>query len=387
VLFQTEGFTSPFANESYASARDLATSLDRPDEHLQACIGIALGLTAEGRFCEAIAMLERYGPAELPRVNPMTRVSRLIHMGCLRTLRGQLAEGWSNLAEARRELQNVRTEDRQPRSVTDPLVAILMFLAMNLTCQGLLSSADACAREGLGISEQLNHSFSRVRALDQNGVMSDLRGDWSEAISRFTRALELAERYGLKASGAVAKFRLGRALVATGQLDDGTRLLREGYSGWTTFGGRHFSTFLAARAAEVLLDAGRRDEATEFMLAGEKTQQETEEAYQAASFLSLRARLAELDGDPSEAETAYRRAIEVAEHQGALLFSLRAATALARLYQSQGRADEADAVLRPIYEKFIEGFDYPDLIRARATLECSGQHSDGNISSLHTEEP
>jgi MalT-like TPR region len=146
--------------------------------------------------------------------------------------------------------------------------------------------------------------------------MSGLKGDWTDAITRFTQAIELADRYGLKAFGAAAKSGLGRALVATGQLDDGTRLLRDGYSGWTTFGGRHFSTALAAGAAEVLLDAGRRDEATEFMLTGEKTQQETEEKYQAAPFLSLRARLAELDGDPAGAETAYRRAIEVAEHQG-----------------------------------------------------------------------
>jgi len=32
-------------------------------------------------------------------------------------------------------------------------------------------------------------------------------------------------------------------------------------------------------------------------------------------------------------------------------------------------AQEADAVLRPIYKRFTEGFDYPDLVRARAVLE------------------
>ena len=118
-----------------------------------------------------------------------------------------------------------------------------------------------------------------------------------------------------------------------------------------------------------MLDAGLRDEATEFILTGEKTLQETEECYQAARFLWLRGRLAELDGDVAGAQTSYRRAIETAEQQGALLYSLRAATALARLCQSQGRAEEADAVLRPIYERFTEGFDYPDLLRAWAVLE------------------
>ena len=128
----------------------------------------------------------------------------------------------------------------------------------------------------------------------------------------------------------------------------------------------------AAAAAEVLLDAGRRDEATEFLLAGEKTLQETEEKYQAARLLCLRGRLDELDGDAAAAENAYRQAIAIAEQQGALLFALQAATALARLCQRQGRADEADAVLRPIYARFTEGFDYPDLVRARAVLDGRG---------------
>ena len=202
--------------------------------------------------------------------------------------------------------------------------------------------------------------------------MSGLKGDWTDAITRYTQALELEERYGLKALGAVAKSGLGRALVATGRLDDGIRLLREGYSGWTTFGGRQASTQFAANAAEVLLDAGRRDEATEFLLAGEKTLQETEEKYQAARLFWLRGRLGELDGDAAAAESAYRQAIAIAAQQGALLYSLQAATALAALCQREGRADEADAVLRPIYERFTEGFDYPDLVRARAVLEGCG---------------
>jgi len=372
AVFQAEGFTSPRAHASYARARDLAASLDRPDDHVQACGGIAAGLNIAGRFGEAIALLERFEPAELARLKPMSRVNRLFRMGIPRTLRGELTEGWSNLAEAKREFENARPEDWQPLAGADPLVAILMYLSQNLVPRGLLSSADTCVREGLGIAERRQHSNSRVWALYHTAAMSGRKGDWNDAITRCTQALELAERYGLKSYGALAKFGLGQALVATGQLDDGTRMLREGYSAWTTFGGIFTSTVLAARAAEVLLDAGRRQEATEFTLAGEKTQQETEEKYQAAPFLSLRGRLGELDGDGARAETLYRQAITIAEQQGALLFSLQAATACARLRQRQRRADEANAVLRPIYERFTEGFDYPDLVRARAALEGRG---------------
>ena len=365
---QTEGFTSACANESYARARDLAVALDRPDERVQACNGMATVLNSAGRYGETIAMMERFGPAELARMRPMGRVSRLARIGYCRMNRGELIEAEITLVEARRELENVRPEEWQLLAGVDPRIAVLIYLNRNLMCRGLLSSADACAREALEITEQRQLASSRVRALYTTGWMADLKGDWTDAITRFTQSLELAERCGLTAFGAWAKCGLGRALVATGQLDEGTRLLREGYSGWATFGGRQVTTAFAADAADVLLDAGCRDEATEFLLAGEKTQQETEEKYQAAPLLSLRGRLAELDSDPAGAEAAYLQAIGTAEQQGALLYSLRAATALARLYQSQDRADEADAALRPIYDRFTEGFDFPDLVNAREVL-------------------
>ena len=371
ALVQTEGFTSLGAKESYARARDLATALDRPDEHLQACGGIAEGLTAAGRFGEAIASLEQFGPAQLARVKPMGRVNRLLRLGYPKTFRGELVQALDHLTEARRELENVLPEDWQPLAGADPKVAILMYLSLNLMHRGLLSSAEACVREGFAIAEQRRHFNSRVWALYRMGSAADARDDWTDAIASFTQAVELAQRYGVKARGALAMCGLGRALVATRQLDDGTRLLRDGYAQWTMFGGKFFGTALAADAAEVLLER-RRDAAMEFMLAGEKTLRESEEKYQAARFLSLRGRLAELDGDRDAAEAAYRQAIAAAEHQGALLYSLRAATLLARLCRSQGRNDEADAVLRPIYDRFTEGFDYPDLVRARAVLEGRG---------------
>jgi tetratricopeptide (TPR) repeat protein len=369
ALFLTEGFTSQRANESYARARDLAVALDRPDEHVQACGGLTAKLNAAARFNEAVGLLETFGPAELERMKPMARVSRLIRMGYPRMLRGELAEAGRILAEARREIENVRPEDWQSVAAVDPPIAVLTILTQNLTYQGLLSSAEACACEGLAFAERRQRAPNLVWALYNTGMMSALKGDWTDSITCFTRALELADRYGEKARGALAKWGLGRALVATGQIGDGTRLLREGYSGWTRFGGRMFRTLYAADAAEVLLGAGRTDAAAEFLLAGEKTLEETEEKYQAAALLSLRGRLVELGGDAAGAEMAYRQAIETAEQQGALLYSLKAATTLARLYQSQGRTDEANDALRPIYERFTEGFDYPDLVRARAMLE------------------
>jgi predicted ATPase len=70
-----------------------------------------------------------------------------------------------------------------------------------------------------------------------------------------------------------------------------------------------------------------------------------------------------------EAEELYRKALGIAEEQGAKLWELRAAVSLARLRRDQGRHAEARDLLAPVYGWFTEGFDTPDLKEAKALLD------------------
>jgi predicted ATPase len=70
-----------------------------------------------------------------------------------------------------------------------------------------------------------------------------------------------------------------------------------------------------------------------------------------------------------EAESCFQQAITIAQNQSAKSWELRAATSLARLWQSQGKRKEAYNLLSPVYGWFTEGFDTADLIDARALLD------------------
>jgi predicted ATPase len=70
-----------------------------------------------------------------------------------------------------------------------------------------------------------------------------------------------------------------------------------------------------------------------------------------------------------EAEECFLKAIEVARHQQAKSWELRAATSLARLWQSQGKGKQAHKMLSKLYNWFTEGFDTKDLQEAKALLE------------------
>jgi predicted ATPase len=64
-----------------------------------------------------------------------------------------------------------------------------------------------------------------------------------------------------------------------------------------------------------------------------------------------------------------QQALDIARHQQAKSWELRAATSLARPWQSQGQRQDAYDLLAPVYGWFTEGFDTADLKEAKALLD------------------
>ena len=75
------------------------------------------------------------------------------------------------------------------------------------------------------------------------------------------------------------------------------------------------------------------------------------------------------DGEISGAEACLLRAIEITRKQSAKSLELRAVMSLSRIWGKQGKGAKARKLLEEIYIWFTEGFDTPDLIKAKALLE------------------
>ena len=91
--------------------------------------------------------------------------------------------------------------------------------------------------------------------------------------------------------------------------------------------------------------------------------------------LRVKGELLLLQSSPAVDETSealFRQALDEARRQGALSWELRAATSLARLLRDQGRHADAIACLRPVYDRFTEGFETADLIAAKQLLDVLG---------------
>ena len=93
------------------------------------------------------------------------------------------------------------------------------------------------------------------------------------------------------------------------------------------------------------------------------------EAYRLQGVLLLHQAVA----DAVHAEACFQQALIIARRQQAKSWELHAATRLARLWRDQGKRNEAQELLAPIYGWFTEGFDTRDLKDAKALLdELSG---------------
>src|SRR5439155_27133730 len=100
--------------------------------------------------------------------------------------------------------------------------------------------------------------------------------------------------------------------------------------------------------------------------------EQTGERYYAAELHRLKGELLlqQAASEVSHAETCFQQALDIARRQQAKSLELRAAMSLGRLWQQQGKRQEARALLAGVYNWFTEGFDTADLQEAKALLHA-----------------
>jgi predicted ATPase len=186
--------------------------------------------------------------------------------------------------------------------------------------------------------------------------------EWAEQLA--TVATERG--FGLwRATGSIYR---GWLKAKTGDLVEGISLLRDGLAAYRTTGAVAwvpYQILLLATAYEI---ADQIEEVETLLDGATAVSQRTGEHWLTAELYRHRGQLVLRQGHPEEAEELYQKALGLAAEQEARLWGLRAATNLAVLWDKQGRRREARDVLKPVFSRFTEGFDTPDLKEAAAVL-------------------
>jgi predicted ATPase len=161
--------------------------------------------------------------------------------------------------------------------------------------------------------------------------------------------------------GCAPACELRRVIIA---LDDAARS-RDGFS---RSGARIFQPLLLNFAMQAQIAIGRLDDAAA-TLGDVDAMIEAGQRWGEAETRRVEGDLLLTRGDAAAAEACWRRAIAIAQAQGAASWKLRASMSMARLWRDQGKRNQARELLAPVYGWFTEGFDTLDLKQAKALLD------------------
>jgi predicted ATPase len=180
----------------------------------------------------------------------------------------------------------------------------------------------------------------------------------------------VAAEQGLVHRGGHGDLLQGWALALRGDAVTGVAQIRQGLAVSQGEGLNVFRPYFLALLAEAYSLAGQPDPGRQALAEALTLVGETEERWWEAEVHRLQgALLLRLQNpDVSQAGACFQQALAVARGQQAKSLELRAALSLSRLWQCQGKHDEARQLLAPIYGWFTEGFDTPDLQEAKALL-------------------
>jgi DNA-binding SARP family transcriptional activator/predicted ATPase len=256
----------------------------------------------------------------------------------------------------------------------DAGVTALSFDACCLWALGYPEQALQRSEGALEVARELGHPFSLADSLAFAGCeYNKMRRDACALRDHADELMRWSKEKALPGYVSLGICYRGEAAAMLGQLQEGIAQIHEGMTAEQTMGIRlHLSATLCT-LAEALVKAGQPEEGLDTLDEALALVEQTDERHWEAELYRVQGELLLMEGDDASAsaaaEASFHRAIEVARRQSAKSWELRATTSLARLWQEQGRIDEARQVLATIYDWFTEGFDTPDLQEAKALLE------------------
>jgi predicted ATPase len=256
-----------------------------------------------------------------------------------------------------------------------------VYLAWSQWLCGLIDRGRVTLEAGLALAERVADANCVLWALTFAAVVCLWRGEFAEAQRQSEAAIAIARKHSLAMWQGATTICRGVALGCLGRHQEGIAELHAGFAGVDATGTRVLDSLWFGFIAEAYTAAGQFDAALAALDRVAEVTAATSESFYQAELHRLRGALLRERGDYFAAEEWLRRAIELAESQGAKSLELRAGNGLALLWGDQGNRQQAIDLLASVYGWFTEGFDTADL-KAAIPLRCSARPLSGGLRPL-----
>src|SRR6266566_4196925 len=365
-LIAVQGYASAETREVFSRARILCLQLGNIPEYFQALYGLCMHSWMCARHDEALPMAEEFLSRSRALSDPVLLMVAHRVMGSTLLTIGDFQSSANHFEETIKLSISKGTQPLSSLYMVEPQVASLLLLSWDLWILGHPDRSLLRVSEALALAHDLGHPYTLAFAHYMTSVVHLLRGDAARAFESAEKSFEMSQEQRFSLYVILSRISRGRAVGDLGRLGEARAEIALGLDEGRRNGVGFMLPMMNSWLADMHANAGENECAlsiVEGALAniGDVTGRswESELHRQRAQILVAL--------DPSkvrEAESHLKKSIEVARGQSAKSLELRAATSLAELWRTQGRPDEARALLEPICRWFDEGAETADLRRA-----------------------
>jgi len=405
ALIITKGYAASEVERAYARARELCQQSGETSQLFPVLVGLHRFYQARGDFRSARELGEQCLTLAQHAQDPILLVEAHRAMGTTLYFLGEFTPARTHLEQSIALHDPQRYHALASSYVLNPGVSCLSYGAWTLWFLGYPEQAVQRSQEAIALAHALSHPFSLGIALVFAALLHQLRQDAQVARERAEAGLTLSTAQDFVPSLAVGMALRGWTLSEQGQGEEGIGQMRQGIATWRATGAEVQVTHLLALLAEAYGKVGQAEEGLNVLSEALSLVHKTGECNCEADLYRLKGELVLPSGvrspasaeksrvgithhgvtiaeagtvgrahptEEDEAEECFLKAIDIARRQSAKSLELRAVMSLSRLWQRQGKKDEARKLLAEIYGWFTEGFDTKDLQEAKALLEELG---------------
>jgi class 3 adenylate cyclase/predicted ATPase len=371
-LLAVKGYGAGEVRETYTSAQQLCQHLDNPQQLFPVLRGLWNYYHVRAKHQTAHALGEQLLTLAHQVRDPIMLIAAHRALGTTSFYLGTVTSAHAHFT------QGIALYDpQQHRASTflygeDSGVLCHSFAALTLWILGYPDQGLARSQEAVTLAQQCAHPLSLSFVLSFAAVFHQLRREARCTQERAEAALSVAKEQGFPLWVEYSALPRAWALAQQGQAQAGIEQLHQRMMAGRATGAEVVSrSYHLTRLAETYGIIEEPEEGLAVLAEALTLTETTGEQWYEAELHRLRGELLlqQSPSNPTEAENCFHQAIRIAQTQQAKSLELRAATSLARIWQEQGKRQEAYDLLAPVYGWFTEGFDTADLKDAKALLD------------------
>ncbi|PBB24066.1 MULTISPECIES: AAA family ATPase [unclassified Mesorhizobium] len=371
ALMQAEGYRSERLEKTLEDARLAAAKTASVELQCDVALSLAPLFYATGRN-QAYLTLADEQLANCADLLPAAHLGSLwATKGMAHSNRGEQPQAAEALRKALDLLDHV---DPSPgilfAGADQPRVSSQEYFSETLITLGLFDAAVEEKERLIRNFNQVDKPFDLAWCLLAQCELCALLGQYKELLENATKIVEICELHGYTARRSSGVRWRGHARSHLGELDAGINDVWESLVIWRAQGVVFHTPEKACELCDLLLRAGRIEDASQMLDDVDTLIFHTDEASYLAECIRLRGQIAADRSDLTGAAHLFETAIATARRQQARLFELRAATQLAPVLARQGRVHEAATRLQAVVHRFNTRYPIVDLIAAQRALDA-----------------